>query len=159
MTFTQAIRTCLVDKLFDYSGRAPRSEYWWFTLFQIIVVMVFPLTIFAITPETFTDFDGNNSPAGDRFEKWTIGLYYLTVIPMITVSVRRFHDLGLSGWWYIALFAIGLPSDINQDNMTFTLTALASWLLELVICIRKGTVGPNRFGQDPLKPDHVSVFE
>jgi uncharacterized membrane protein YhaH (DUF805 family) len=53
-------------------------------------------------------------------------------LPGLAVSVRRLHDLDRTGWWMlIALTVIGIIVLIAWD------------------CIR-GTVGPNRFGLDPL---------
>ncbi len=40
MTFGSAVSTCLQRKYVDFSGRASRSEFWWFALFQIVVLVV-----------------------------------------------------------------------------------------------------------------------
>ena len=63
----------------DFKGRARRSEYWWFTLFNIIVSGV----ISAIVP----DF------------AWIWSLVVL--IPGLAIVVRRLHDVGKSGWFYL----------------------------------------------------------
>jgi len=56
-------------------------------------------------------------------------------LPSIAVSVRRMHDTDLSGWWVLA-FMVPLVGSV--------LTVL--WFS------RRGTDGPNRFGEDPLAP-------
>jgi uncharacterized membrane protein YhaH (DUF805 family) len=53
-------------------------------------------------------------------------------LPGLAVSVRRLHDLDRSGWWLLLI-----------------LTIVGGILLLVWYCMR-GTVGPNRFGADPL---------
>ena len=80
--------------------------------------------------------------------------------------MRRLHDLNFSGWWFwlwsaVVIFAFSL---IFRGSL-FTSWALSGLLLFLVVsevllmCIR-GTVGPNRFGPDPLatgEPEQAPV--
>ena len=75
MDFMTAVKTCFA-KFADFSGRATRSEYWWFVLAYFILAMV----------------------TGFIHEY----LYFLVVlvflVPMISAGVRRLHDIGKSGW-------------------------------------------------------------
>lgn len=139
------------------NGRAARSEYWWFTLGQtlILVAMAIP---YMVAPEALSDFDGRPTATSQRLDWVITGIAYVLTVPLITVSVRRFHDLGLSGWWFAALFAFTLPTEFSPENITFARLFLVSMAVQMLICVYKGTDGPNRFGPDPLKPD-VSVFE
>ena len=66
----------------DFKGRARRSEYWWFTLFNIIVTSV----ISAIVPDY----------------SWIWSLVVL--VPGIALVVRRLHDVGKRGWFYLWFF-------------------------------------------------------
>ena len=80
--FGEAINTC-IKKYFDFSGRARRSEYWYFVLFNCLV---FTGLLILSLPEVF-------------------GIFYLFVfIPSISVLVRRLHDTGKSGWWILISF-------------------------------------------------------
>jgi uncharacterized membrane protein YhaH (DUF805 family) len=84
MSFTQSISS-VFRQYFGFSGRACRSEYWWFFLFQFIVGIVLA---FSISGLYFLFF-----------------LYVLgTIIPGIAVLVRRLHDTGNFGW--LALVAL-----------------------------------------------------
>ena len=78
MNFTQSLQTCY-KKFFDFSGRASKSEYWWFWLYNIILYLL-----------QFV-FQGDLAL-----------LLYLVVIanfiPMIAAGVRRIHDSNKSGW-------------------------------------------------------------
>ena len=78
VNFFNAIKICLTQKYAKFSGRASRSEYWYFTLFSFIVMVL--------------------SSGKDAL----LGLSWLVLfIPMLAVSVRRLHDIGKSGWYYL----------------------------------------------------------
>ena len=86
---TQAVSS-VFSKFATFSGRARRSEYWWFVAFSIVVLLV-ALVI--------------DNAAGLKIEGQQIGWVYtvaapLLFIPSIAVTVRRLHDTGRSGWWW-----------------------------------------------------------
>ena len=56
-----------------------------------------------------------------------------TILPSLAVAVRRLHDLDRTGWWIF----IGL-------------IPLIGWIILIIWYCTRGTVGPNRFGPDPL---------
>lgn len=123
MTFNEAIRTCFA-KYVDFSGRASRSEYWWFVLFILLgnfVLSFFDAAIFG------TAVDGQ--PVSVLGGIWSLAL----LLPSIAVGVRRLHDLDKSGWWLLLV-----------------LIPLIGFLVLLFFFVQKGTNGPNRFGPDPL---------
>ncbi len=79
----------------NFEGRARRQEYWMFALFQIIAFII------AMIIDSFTGLSfGSEVPYG-----WTYMLYALTTfIPSLAVGIRRLHDSGKSGWWYLIAF-------------------------------------------------------
>ena len=109
-----------------------------------------------------------------------IGEIYMLalLIPYLAVSVRRLHDTGRSAWWLllfpnamlvsvvfvVVLFLVLLPvafgSDIEGGDLIGALIMLivgfalfvGCSILPLILCARPGTVGPNRYGPDPLNP-------
>ena len=86
MNFGQSISVCL-SKYATFTGRASRPEFWWFTLFQILVTLAAGML-------------------GDTVGS-LIGLALL--LPALAVGTRRLHDIGKSGWWQlIMLTVIGL---------------------------------------------------
>jgi uncharacterized membrane protein YhaH (DUF805 family) len=95
MGFGDAIVTCLT-KYVDFNGRASRPEFWWFTLFGILVSVVLSLIDAAIF--------------GDKAIGLLDGLFSLGIfLPSLAVGARRLHDIGKSGWWQlIVLTGIGL---------------------------------------------------
>ena len=93
MTFSQSIKS-VFSKYADFSGRATRSEYWYFYLFNFLVVMVY---FFAVITTAVTS--GIDSSALSYLQA-IYAIYALGVmIPSLAVTVRRLHDTGHSGWW------------------------------------------------------------
>jgi uncharacterized membrane protein YhaH (DUF805 family) len=109
MSFTEAVRSCFQNYA-SFSGRAPRSEYWYFVLFEIAALV------------------------GLAIMDWLIGtapiLYMLgalaLVLPALTVGVRRLHDSNKSAWnllWSLvpfgALYLLWLyirPGDDGEND-------------------------------------------
>ena len=85
-----AVRTCL-SKYVDFSGRARRSEFWYFVLFSFLVGIVATVLDFVLGTDDF-----NN---GNGLVNTLAGLALL--LPSIAVAARRLHDIGRSGWWQL----------------------------------------------------------
>lgn len=144
MTFSSAVKTCL-SKYATSTGRASRSEYWWFYLF-IILGTIF----FGIIEGMFFGFDDTDpSPISTVFS-------LATFIPTIAVTIRRLHDVDRSGWWQIAPIGLILITGIMAAIEAVILAtaagvaALVCVILLIVWLIKRGTIGDNRFGSDPL---------
>ena len=83
MNFGQAI-TSGFSNYVNFSGRAVRSEYWYWVLFVILVDIVTNIVDLALGVQV------------------TTGLFGLAVfLPGLAVAVRRLHDLDRSGWWFL----------------------------------------------------------
>ena len=94
MTFADAIRTCF-RKYATFSGRAPRSEYWWFALFVFLVSLVLSFVDAALFGTGTAEVDA--SPAQPL-----TGLFQLAVlIPVLAAGWRRMHDTGRPGWYVL----------------------------------------------------------
>ena len=78
----------------DFNGRPRRSEYWYYTLFNTLIYIA--CVVLALLLALATDTPG------------FISLAYLwglaTLLPTIAVCVRRLHDTGRSGWFYLTVF-------------------------------------------------------
>ena len=97
MNIVQATTTCL-KKYFIFSGRAKRSEFWWFYLFTIIVTVVYTLFV---EPLLFAwMFDGGDFNLFIFYVMANL-MILLFMIPILAVGSRRLHDIGKSGWWQI----------------------------------------------------------
>ena len=138
MGFKEAIETVLKQKYATFSGRASRSEYWWFVLFIMIVALV--LSGIMMMGMNFTT---GEMGALAMIAAGLLGIFYLGVlIPSIAVAVRRLHDRNMSGWWYLGFIALSFIPFVGF---------VASIAMLVIFCL-KGTDGDNRFGPDPLRP-------
>lgn len=138
MNFQDSIKTCLGPKyLFKFAGRAPRSEFWWFMLFICLVNLAVGL-ISALLPPMIA-------------ASLSLAVSLLLLPANLGVTVRRFHDRNLSGWWLLlpigALFLWILSGGAQQAaNPAAALISLAMCLGYLLILCLPGTAGPNRYG-------------
>ena len=112
----------VLKKYTVFDGRAELKEYWWFSLFSFIIIIV--LSVIDIVTGTFNVNVGLGLLGG---------IYTLAVlIPSIAVSVRRLHDTDRSGWW---LLINGIP--------------LIGVIVFLVFTGQAGTPGDNQYGSNP----------
>lgn len=109
MSFGTAVRTVL-GKYATFSGRARRSEFWWFYLAYTLAVGVLYVIGLALvvagTPSSGAA-DESLTPVGvaGAVVLGAMGLLSLAlVVPTLAVMVRRLHDTGRSGWWYLISF-------------------------------------------------------
>jgi uncharacterized membrane protein YhaH (DUF805 family) len=121
-------------KYATFSGRAPRAEYWWYLLFNVLLILAMTLLDVLIIGIETVNYYGT----GPLSAITSLAL----IIPSLAVTVRRLHDRDKSGWWIF----IGL-------------VPLFGFIYLFVQYVSRGTDGPNRFGQDPLAQDIAGVFE
>ncbi|WP_156254288.1 DUF805 domain-containing protein [Sandarakinorhabdus oryzae] len=150
-----------VQRYAQFSGRAPRAEYWWFVLFSILVGI----------PVGMIDAIMGIQLAGPLL---SLGL----LLPSLAVSVRRLHDLDRTGWWVLAPLLIILPTiaiaavmgaggaiagllgsgeaagaGAGGAMIVLGVGLLAGGIISIVMLIwycSRGTAGDNRYGPDPL---------
>lgn len=117
MDFMQAVKTVL-NNYANFNDRSRRSEFWWWTLAYFIAYV----GIYMI---------GGILGAGELLAGLlALGLF----IPNIAVGVRRFHDIGKSGWWIL----IGIIPILG--------------LIALIYFYVQPSQGANQFGEGPLQP-------
>jgi uncharacterized membrane protein YhaH (DUF805 family) len=92
VNFFQAVGS-VIRNYVTFSGRAPRSEYWYWVLFALIASAALRTLDAAIF------FDAETGPLQTVF-----GI--LTFLPGLAVAVRRLHDIDRSGWWVLIVFTI-----------------------------------------------------
>ena len=119
MTFQDAVKICL-NKYVDFSGRARRSEYWWFFLFNVLVSIVASI-IDAIIGTRSGNFGLVEAIAS-----------LALLLPGLAVGARRLHDTTKSGWWLL----IGL-------------IPLIGLIVLIVFFVQDSDAGDNAFGPSP----------
>lgn len=135
MGFGKAISTCLT-KFFTFAGRASRSEYWYFYLFFVLAAIGAGF-IDGFVGSTISDEDGEYGGG-----LLLVAAILVLFIPQLAVTVRRLHDTDRSGWWW-----------------WISLIPLVGGIILLVWLCTRGTEGNNRYGQNPLNPVPVGVFD
>jgi len=83
MSFPDAVKSALTQYA-SFAGRARRSEYWWFTLFSLIVYVVATILDSAVRGAVV----------------FLVIAVLALILPGLAVTVRRLHDTGRSGGWY-----------------------------------------------------------
>ena len=112
----------VLKKYADFSGRARRSEYWYFVLFNMIFAIV------AMVLDNILSTTVSPLPYGVFYFIYL----FAVLLPSLAVAVRRLHDVGKSGWFmFIALIPfVG-----------------AIWLL--ILYFTEGDAGVNEYGANP----------
>lgn len=111
-----------LKKYADFSGRARRSEYWYFVLFYVLIYIFL----------AFMDGMVGSVSAGMQIGLLS-GLFALIMlIPSISVGVRRLHDTGRSGWWLL-----------------LSLVPIIGAIVLLVFAVQDSQASQNRFGLNP----------
>lgn len=166
MGFGEAVRRCLRGWI-TFSGRAPRSEYWWFALFQILVWIAIGL-IFALLGGGAVMMGGGGFGGGIMLVLILLApLGIFLFIASISATVRRLHDRNMSGWWYGGFFALNAAQGAVTGaegtggggvGIVLSLLVFAASIAIFVLMLLRGTQGPNSYGPDPLNPHSPEVF-
>jgi len=148
-----SIKTCF-QKYFDFTGRASRSEFWWFHLFLVL------------GSGAFLYIDAKVFGTAQNIDPFSALFSLLTFFPAISVRARRLHDINFSGWWQVLPF-LGLlilaPGFYNYFIISVraigALMALSvvggvvvffgGFVLLVIWFCLPSTDGANRFGEPP----------
>lgn len=107
----------VIRRAFDFNGRSSLREYWMF-IFAVVLIKIL-LRILAVALPIL------------GILSTLFGV--LVLIPSISVTARRLHDINKSGWW---LFIWCIP--------------LIGWIIGFIWSLRDGDKGSNAYGADPL---------
>tara|TARA_B100001564_G_scaffold227409_1_gene191806 strand:+ start:75 stop:518 length:444 start_codon:yes stop_codon:yes gene_type:complete len=147
MNFINSIKTCF-KKYIDFNGRASRSEFWYFTL--LLVFGYFGLLIIVNYWNDSNFFYELSDSLYNSINYLIYGMFYglpiICLIPFVSVTIRRIHDIGQSGF-VILIFFVGF----------FIAFLLKSELIVRIVFIILGvfltqkSAGKNQFGPVPKK--------
>jgi uncharacterized membrane protein YhaH (DUF805 family) len=142
-----------LQKYAEFSGRAPRAEYWWYTLALIIVFVV---------ANVLEDLVGVGDMVMGLYGPLTLLLALATIVPGLAVTARRLHDTNRSGWWMliaiVPYFAMGVMAGMAsasgsmgdvQSLGAVTIIAAVGGLVLLVFMVLPSKPGDNLYGPNP----------
>jgi uncharacterized membrane protein YhaH (DUF805 family) len=116
----------LTNKYADFNGRARRKEYWMWTLYYTIVLL-FAMVLDNVLGLNFELF---GQDLGYGWLYVTVGITHL--IPGLGIVIRRLHDVGKSGWFYLII-----------------LIPLIGFIWILVLFCTDGVKEDNKWGSNP----------
>ncbi|MAU54753.1 MAG: DUF805 domain-containing protein [Flavobacteriaceae bacterium] len=119
------------DNYANFNGRARRKEYWMYTLILtvlLIALMAIMFSALSLSDETRIE----TGPSGYLTVLLLFVFLVVHFIPSLALTVRRLHDTGKSGWWYLIVF---VPYLGNFVIFIFTLI--------------DGDEGENKYGPNP----------
>lgn len=108
----------------NFKGRSRRREYWGFALWYCVIFLV--SIVLAILTGIGTLLLG--------------AFIIITIVPSIALTVRRLHDISLSGWFALFLLVSLIPG----------IGEIIALVISVVIGVIQGNNGANKFGEDPL---------
>ncbi|MDE6866732.1 MAG: DUF805 domain-containing protein, partial [Muribaculaceae bacterium] len=120
VSFKEAIQRAF-NNYCNFSGRASRSEYWWFQLFTTLVSWV--LSIIGVI------IFGTESAAASLF---TYIWGFAILLPQLGLLFRRLHDTGRSGW-----------------NWCWSFLPIIGWIILLVYLCQDSQMQDNQYGPVP----------
>jgi len=140
---------------FSLEGRISRSQLWLQWALPVVAIHVVLWIMIAIAAAA-----DSSGWTATFFILW-IAFWLATLWPNIAVMVKRIHDRNKTGWLVLAYWVpAGLQTILfiadASDNMAASLIRLITiavgiWFFIELGCMR-GTVGPNRYGADPVLP-------
>jgi uncharacterized membrane protein YhaH (DUF805 family) len=142
--------------LFSFRGRLNRQPYWLASM--VIIVLMLLLVVLEFGWIALAMVGEHEFWASDATLAIIVILYLPLLFVALALAAKRLHDRDKSAWWLLLFY--GAPSVLNaaadwMGDVGFILYlagfALMIWALVEIGCLR-GTVGPNRYGPDPLAP-------
>ena len=141
LTLPEAVEVCF-KKYFNFKDRASRSEYWYFTLFGLILYAI-GFGLMFISYKLF----------------WLLIVISIAlIIPFIAVTARRLHDINKSGWFQLLSVPAGiLEAAFHAQKSLEIFFMIIGWgcgIYLFILYIQEGDKKQNRFGQNPLRIKH-----
>jgi uncharacterized membrane protein YhaH (DUF805 family) len=151
----------ILEKYADFTGRAPRAEYWWYILGLVVAAIVIGIV------ESILGLKGM---VLGLWGPLTALFFLATIVPSLAAGARRLHDTNRSGWWQLLFYvpyalmivfggaaiaggaaAGGTMGAVAGAGIAglLGLIALVCGIILLVFMVLPGQPGENRYGPNP----------
>ena len=134
LSFGEAL-TSVFNHYANFTGRARRSEYWWFVFAYGVVQLIFQLMQYAIMYQAYDSgypLSFINNPAYIALSVMAGVVFLVLFLPALAVTVRRLHDIGKSGW-----------------NILWAAIPFVGVIIVLVWMCQDSDVVANKYGESP----------
>ena len=147
MNFISSIKTCF-KKYIDFNGRASRSEFWYFTL--LLVFGYFGLLIIVNYWNDSNFFYELSDSLYNSINYLIYGMFYglpiICLIPFVSVTIRRIHDIGQSGFVILIFFVGFFIAFLLKNELIVRIVFII-----LGVFLTQKSAGKNQFGPVPKK--------
>ena len=148
---------------FSFQGRSNRQRYWVTGVAIFVLLFLSALVIGAL---------GEIPVVGILADLVFLGMLVAGVVAVLANGARRLHDRGHSAWWLVLFTGVptllAIPAELAKFSGSEGAQMLGAILVLLglpfsiwgfvVMGCLKGTAGPNKFGEDPLRPPMEEVL-
>lgn len=124
--------TSVLNKYATFTGRARRSEYWWFFLCYSVIQLVFNFASLGMMSGVMSGEMSYNDPSYMLFMIASVVIGLGLFLPSLAVTVRRLHDIGKSGW-----------------NILWGVIPIVGAIIVLVWMCQDSDVVANKYGESP----------
>lgn len=124
--------TSVFNKYATFTGRARRSEYWWFSICYYVIVFIFNFAQLGMLVQVMTGEMSYNDPSYTIMMMASVVIGLGLFLPALAVTVRRLHDIGKSGW-----------------NILWAAIPLVGVIIVLVWMCQDSDVVANKYGESP----------
>ncbi len=169
----------VIKKYSTFTGRSRRKEFWMFVLMNLL---------FSTLAKLIDQLLGLNLPGSGFMDGGIINMVYslFVIVPTLSLTVRRFHDIGKSGWvyfrfmlaaiistivWVVLILMKAMKSGMSLDpedidlatmgqflvpTMIYGLVILGIAIWSLVLMVRDSQPGENKYGPNPKEDNNIT---
>ena len=124
--------TSVFNKYATFTGRARRSEYWWFSGCYFVIQIIFNFASLGMLAGVMSGEISYNDPSYSIFQIICVVVGLGLLLPALAVTVRRLHDIGKSGW-----------------NILWAAVPVVGVIVVLVWMCQDSDVVANKYGESP----------
>ena len=124
--------TSVFNKYATFTGRARRSEYWWFTICYCVIGFILNIAYMGMLVGVMSGEMPSNDPSYSMVQTISIIIGLGLFLPALAVTVRRLHDIGKSGW-----------------NILWAAIPFVGVIIVLVWMCQDSDVVANKYGESP----------